>query len=210
VSPLGLGESLPGEERVTDEKWFSKAFGDANAESERKELKRKDEEALGEEAEAGRQLLGEPGPGQEASHLAQAVAGLVDAAREEIVEDIAKRNLVGYTIAGGFLLSTLAHTAAIFIIEEMFMWEMYTEESYMWLVLWFWGYDVGCAWGFLFPSVFGPGHSALPCSGRDLLEATAGRLLELAAGGLTEGEHAVRVEHLRRRLYLRLDCVLSK
>jgi len=131
----------------------------------------------------------------------------VDRARDEIIEDIARRNHLGYTIAFGFFSSAILESIALMFIEEPSLAEPASTETLFWTLVTIWSYNTGFAWSYLFPDVFGAGSTDLSCSGQDaarvLRRGTEARLR-------SQGEVAVVVEQLRRELQLALDCVLAK
>jgi len=131
----------------------------------------------------------------------------VEKAREEIIEDIARRNHLGYTIAVGFFCSAILESIALMFIEDTSSAEPASAETLFWTLVTIWSYNAGFAWSYLFPDVFGAGSTNLSCSGQDaarvLRRGTEARLR-------SQGEVAVVVEQLRRELQLALDCVLAK
>ena len=90
----------------------------------------------------------------------------VDRAREEIIEDIARRNHLGYTIAVGFFSSAILESIALMFIEETSLAEPATIETLFWTLVTIWSYNAGFAWSYLFPDVFGAGSTNLSCTGQ--------------------------------------------
>jgi hypothetical protein len=138
---------------------------------------------------------------------------MVDKARDEISEDIAKHNMLGYTVCGGLVLGALFDIISYMIKKEMLLWEIFTNETFFWNAVYFWGYAVGFSGPFLFPDTFRSDDPNLACSSRDFFSVLANSDLSLNIDSLaskSEGELFVLTEQIRREFNLNLGCVLTR
>jgi len=142
---------------------------------------------------------------------------VIDNAKNEIVKDIAQRNMLGYTIVLGYFSGAFLDTIADLMIEERFWWAAPYEPTFLAFVFWVWGYAGGFSTPFIFPDVWASsdwgGDPGLACSSQDFFRVIMTRRLHLNIRSLTDrsrGEMLVLTENLRRDFSQSLSCILAE
>merc|ERR1719186_2039699 len=138
---------------------------------------------------------------------------MIDQTRDVIVEDIATKNMLGYTIALAFFVGAFFDTIGELLISERLLTDVITDLEFVGLLGWLWFYAVGFAGPWLFPSTFSGGDPNLACSSVDYFAMLAESDLSLNIGTITsrpQGEMAVLTARLSRDFNSKLGCIVNK
>jgi len=138
----------------------------------------------------------------------------IDVARDAIIEKIATKNMLGYTIASGFFIGATLDSISDLLRNQRNFTEIFTVGCLWYQLGWTWFYAVGYAGPWLFPSTFNGGDPNLLCSSEDLLSILADTDLNTNLGSITtsksESEVFILSERLRLVFRSRLNCIVGK
>jgi len=137
----------------------------------------------------------------------------IDLARDIIIEKIAKKNMLGYTIAFGYFLGAALDTIADFLFNERFLTDIILDRCLWFHLGWLWFYAAGFAGPWLFPSTFNGGDPDLLCSSEDFFTMLADTELNTDISSITSGSESevlILSERLRLVFRSRLNCIVGK
>merc|ERR1719481_1470243 len=137
----------------------------------------------------------------------------IDVSRDAIIEKIATRNLLGYTIASGFFIGATLDSISDLLRNQRNFTEIFTVGCLWYQLGWTWFYAVGFAGPWLFPSTFNGGDPDLLCSSEDFLTMLADTELNTDISSITsrsESEVLILSERLRLVFRSRLNCIVGK
>jgi len=137
----------------------------------------------------------------------------IDKARDSIIEDIATKNMLGYTIATAYFLGAALDTVGDFFVNERSLADLVTDQGLWFTLGWLWLYAAGFAAPWLFPSTFNGGDPNLQCSSEDFLALLAESKLSTDVKSITtrsKGEMIIFTERLRIYFKSRLSCIVNK
>jgi len=149
--------------------------------------------------------------------LIQELPLLIDEAREVISQDIATKNMMGYTIAASFFIGAFLDTVGVTLLElgsfgELIL-ELVTGKFWPGLYVLFWGYAFGYSGPWLFPTVFNGGDPNLKCSSADYFQLLNDHDLTLNIQSFTElssGASVILVEKVSRDFNAKLSCIVNQ
>ena len=149
--------------------------------------------------------------------LIQGLPLLIDEAREVIRQDIATKNMMGYTIAGSFFIGAFLETVGGTLMEfksfGALIQALVSSTEWPGIYIWLWGYAFGYAGPWLFPAIFNGGDPNLKCSSADFFQLLNDHDLTLDIQSFTElspGANVILVEKVSRDFNSRLGCIVYK
>ena len=138
---------------------------------------------------------------------------LIDQTKDFIVEDIASKNMLGYTIAGSYFVGAFLDTIGELLITGRFIRDVIVKKEFLFLMGWLWWYALGFSGPWLFPAIFSGGNPYLACSSDDYFSILAVNDLSLNINTITnrpQGEMAILSEKLRVDFRDELGCIVHK
>ena len=147
----------------------------------------------------------------------QTLPRLIDEAREVIIQDIATRNMMGYTIAGSFFIGAFLDTVGLTLLElksfgELIL-KLISDKFWPGVYMFFWWYSFGYAGPWLFPAIFSGGDPNLKCSSADFFQLMNDHDLTLDIQSFTElstGASVILVQRVTRDFNSKLSCIVNK
>jgi len=138
----------------------------------------------------------------------------IDRVRNIIVEDIATKNMLGYTKATAYILGAVVDTLAELLDREMLLTDL-TSDPVLWFYLgWVWFYGWGFAGPWLFPRIYSGGDPNLSCSSVDFFLLMFNTKLSTSLKSITttmsEGEMTIFIENIRLDYKSRLSCIIDE
>ena len=151
--------------------------------------------------------------------IIQKLPDLIDTARDVIIEDVATKNMIGYTFVFAYLVGAFLDSAGYILMFKDTLWQtiigLVTDQQMVgWLMFWWW-YAVAYGGPWMFPTTFAAtgGVTDLRCSSSSFLQLINDHDLTLDIQSFTElspGENVVLTSRLIRDFNLRLSCVVNK
>ena len=144
---------------------------------------------------------------------------LIDEARDVIRQDIATKNMMGYTIAGSFFIGAFLETVGGTLLDPKIksfgdvIVQLITNKELSGFYIFLWGYAFGYAGPWLFPTIFNGGDPNLKCSSADFFQLMNDHDLTLDIQSFTElsvGANVILVEKVSRDFNSRLGCIVNK
>ena len=144
---------------------------------------------------------------------------LIDEAREVIIEDVATKNMIGYSFVFAYIIGASFDTIGLTLLTKQSMWDaivqLVTNKEYFGFVWAFWWYCFGYAGPWMFPTTFSStgGVTNLRCSSEDYFQLFLDHDLTLNIQSFTEkspAENIILTSRLSRDFNLRLACVVNK
>ena len=141
----------------------------------------------------------------------------IDEARDVIIQDIATKNMLGYTIIAAYMFGMVFDIVGFSLLEFKSLGEtiesFITDKGTFGLFNWFGWYAFGYAGPWFFPSIFNGGDPNLQCSSSDYLELLGKHDLTLDIQSFTElsdVQATILTERFQRDFNRRLECILGK
>jgi len=138
---------------------------------------------------------------------------LIDNAKEIIVEDIAKGNMLGYSVAASYFTGAALDTIATFLIDERFITDVFTNPELIFLLGWLWFYAAGFAGPWLFPSTFSGGDPYLECDSRDYFPVLQESGFDLNLDSINSKSYSevlIMAERFKVNFNKKLSCITNK
>ena len=144
---------------------------------------------------------------------AESLPLLIDNAKKVIVEDIAKSNMLGYSVAASYFTGAALDTIATFLIEERLITDVLTTPELIFLLGWLWFYAAGFAGPWLFPSTFSGGDPYLECDSRDYFSVLEDSGFDLNLESIklkSYSEVLIMAEQFKVDFNKKLSCITNK
>ena len=142
---------------------------------------------------------------------------VIDNARSVIIRDKAIKNMLGYTIAGSYILGAFLDTVGVALLEKSgfgpALVGIVTDKADAGLIWYLWWYAFGYGGPWYFPNIFSGGDPDLQCSSEEFFQLISDHGLTLNIQSLTAaapGAAAVLRERLARDFNSRLGCIVHK
>ena len=142
---------------------------------------------------------------------------VIDNARSVIIRDKAIKNMLGYTIAGSYILGAFLDTVGVALLEKSgfgpTLVGIVTDKADAGLIWYLWWYAFGYGGPWYFPNIFSGGDPNLQCSSAEFFELISDHGLTLNIQSFTAaapGAAAVLKERLVRDFNSRLGCIVHK
>jgi len=139
----------------------------------------------------------------------------IDEARDVIIADTERTNMIGYTFASAFFVGFFLDTVGLALLQYKSLGETFdkfTTEDFGLVNMLGW-YSVGYAGPWLWPEVFNGGDPNLACSSADYLELFGKHQLTMdieAFTELSEIQATILRERFQRDFNRDLGCILNK
>ena len=142
---------------------------------------------------------------------------VIDNARSVIIRDKAIKNMLGYTIAGSYILGAFLDTVGVALLEKSgfgpALVGIVTDKADAGLIWYLWWYAFGYGGPWYFPNIFSGGDPNLQCSSEEFFQLISDHGLTLNIQSFTAaapGAAAVLRERLARDFNSRLGCIVHK
>ena len=142
---------------------------------------------------------------------------VIDNARSVIIRDKAIKNMLGYTIAGSYILGAFLDTVGVALLEKSgfgpALVGIVTDKADAGLIWYLWWYAFGYGGPWYFPNIFSGGDPNLQCSSEEFFQLISDHGLTLNIQSFTAaapGAAAVLRERLVRDFNSRLGCIVHK
>ena len=138
----------------------------------------------------------------------------IDRVKNMIIENIATKNMLGYSYAIAFILGAFIDTLAEFLDREMLLSDL-SSDPILWFFLgWVWFYTAGFAGPWLFPSIYSGGDPNLSCSSVDffilMFNTNLSTNVRSITTAMSEGKMIIFVESIRLDFKSRLSCIVDE
>ena len=142
--------------------------------------------------------------------LVQEIPGLIDEARVVIIQEIATKNMLGYTIAGSFVIGAFLDTVGLTLLEldslSQLINKLISDKFWPGIFIFFWFYAFGYGGPWYFPAIFNAGDPNLKCSSADYFQLLNDYDLTLNIQSFTQlspAESLILTEKVGRDFYSR-------
>ena len=143
-------------------------------------------------------------------NLVQELPSLIDEAREVIIQDIVTKNMLGYTIAGSFIIGAFLDTVGLTLLEidsfGQVILNLITDKFWPGVYIFFWVYAFAYGGPWYFAAIFNGGDPNLKCSSADYFQLLNDHDLTLNIQSFTQlspAESLILTEKVGRDFYSR-------